>query len=208
MTKDNEQYLILNESIGNSKLFLSILPIWTESLQSFKKVLNLNESFSTLQTDEFSDFVLDLDILYESIQELLINRNNNSVYWIQKRNRYSHNEELVLNLAPLNTAEILENYLYVNEIGTLLTSATLSVNGSLDFASTQYGIQNQYSSIINSPFDYKSMVLLGLIRDLHDPRDQLYQQKLDSTLIDNCSSTSKGKQSDKKIISKNFFINA
>ena len=192
VTKDNEQYLIINESIGNSKLFLSILPIWTESLQSFKKVLNLNESFSTLQTDEFSDFVLDLDILYESIQELLINRNNNSVYWIQKRNRYSHNEELVLNLAPLNTAEILENYLYVNEIGTLLTSATLSVNGSLDFASAQYGIQNQYSSIINSPFDYKSMVLLGLIRDLPDPRDQLYQQKLDSTLIDICSSTKGG----------------
>ena len=192
VSKDYEQHLIINESIGNSKLFQSILPIWTESLQSFKKLLNLNESISTSQTDEFCDFILDLDILYESIQELLINRNNNSVYWIQKRNRYSANEELILNLAPLNTAEILENYLYVNEIGTLLTSATLSVNESLDFASTQYGIQNQNSSIIKSPFDYKSMVLLGLVRDIPDPRDQLYQQKLDSTLIDICSSTKGG----------------
>ena len=192
VSKDYEQYLIINESIGHSKFFQSILPIWTESLQSFKKILNLNESITSLQTDEFSDFILGLDILYESIQELLINRNSNSVYWIQKRNRNHANEELVLNLAPLNTAEILENYLYVNEIGTLLTSATLSVNESLDFASNQYGIQNQNSSIIKSPFDYKSMVLLGLVRDIPDPRDQLYQQKLDSTLIDICSSTKGG----------------
>ena len=36
------------------------------------------------------------------------------------------------------------------------------------------------------------MVLLGLVRDIPDPRDQLYQQKLDSTLIDICSSTKGG----------------
>lgn len=192
VTQNNIQNLIVNEQIANSKPFISLLPIWNESLQSFKKILNLNESIPELQADEFSDFIFDLDLLYESIQELLINRNDNSVYWINKRNRYQSNEELSLKLAPLNTAEILENYLYVNEVGTLLTSATLSINGSLDYASTQYGIDNTNSSVIKSPFDYKNMVLLGLIRDIPDPRNELYQQKLDSTLVDICSSTKGG----------------
>ena len=192
VTQNNIQNLIVTDQIGKSKLFTSLLPIWNESLQSFKKILNLNESISELQTDEFSNFILDLDLLYESIQELLINRNDDSVYWINKRNRYAHNEDISLKLAPLNTAEILENYLYVNEIGTLLTSATLSVNGSLDYASTQYGIHNPNSSVIKSPFDYKNMVLLGLIRDIPDPRNEMYQKILDSSLIDICSSTQGG----------------
>ena len=192
VTQKNIQNLIVNEQIGSAKIFTSLLPIWNESLQSFKKILNLNESISELQTDEFNDFILDLDVLYESIQELLINRNDSSVYWINKRNRFASNEDISLKLAPLNTAEILENYLYANEIGTLLTSATLSVNGSLDYASSQYGIDNPNSSVITSPFDYKNMVLLGLIQDIPDPRNELYQQKLDSSLIDICSSTKGG----------------
>ena len=188
----NAQNLIINETIVNTKPFISLLPIWTESVQSFKKLLNLNETIPDVQTDEFSDFIFELELQYESIQELLLNRTDDSVYWINKRNRFVSNEDTIFKLAPLNTAEILQSYLYSKGIGVLLTSATLSVNNSLDFASLQYGIQNSQSTLIQSPFNYKKMVLLGLVQDMPDPRNDLFQETLDKTLVNICRSTNGG----------------
>ena len=52
VTQKNIQNLIVNQQIGSAKIFTSLLPIWNESLQSFKKILNLNESISEFKIEE------------------------------------------------------------------------------------------------------------------------------------------------------------
>ena len=97
----------------------------------------------------------------------------NHVYWTEgKSNSYNNNQTLSLKAAPLNVAEALRELLFLRPTPIILTSATLTVRGKMDYYAGRIGYCNGDCLIIDSPFDYQSQVKLYLSRKLPEPSEE------------------------------------
>lgn len=88
---------------------------------------------------------------------------------------YSHWAELspdgmsvTLKCTPLSVAPILRKFLF-EKIPTTLASATISVAKKFDYIKGALGIDEAFTSIVGSPFDYKNNCLMYIPSDLPDP---------------------------------------
>jgi Rad3-related DNA helicase len=102
------------------------------------------------------------------------------VYWLDRQGSL---ERVVLRSAPLDVSALLQDRLFKKTRATVLTSATLAVDGRCDYLASRVGIPDASSLIVPSPFDYRSSVLLYLADDMPEPTHPLYQDALESTLI-------------------------
>lgn len=91
------------------------------------------------------------------------------VYWIERRARGVH-----LQATPIDVSSILEKKLS-NRVDTIvLTSATLAVAGSFEFAEQRLGLRNARTLIVESPFDYPRQAMLYIPQHLPDPRNAAF----------------------------------
>lgn len=96
-----------------------------------------------------------------------------SVYWAEGRLLpRGPGMSVELCSAPLNVAEILARILFTPNFPVVLTSATLAVNGKLDFYLARIGFRNGEKIILNSPFDYWKQVKLYLAKSLPAPSEE------------------------------------
>ncbi len=110
----------------------------------------------------------------------------NAVYWLQVRRR---DGRLSLHVAPLQVGELLRDRVFGRLEAAILTSATLSTEGSLEYVRSQLGLEAAEELILGSPFDYKGAVLLYLPVDMPEPNHPAYERALRQTLIDLCRAT-------------------
>jgi ATP-dependent DNA helicase DinG len=85
--------------------------------------------------------------------------------------------------APLDISGLMNQTLYEPMATVVHTSATLSVGGSFDFLSRRIGVEQQPDDrvrtlLVDSPFDFKEQVRLGLPADLPPPDQPLFSQVL------------------------------
>lgn len=100
---------------------------------------------------------------------------NEHVYWAEgKLSSVSHTQMIELDAAPLNVAALLHNILFNGKKSVILTSATLAVNGSLDYFFNRVGFGNGAGIVLDSPFDYAKQVKLYLPRSMPMPTDEEY----------------------------------
>ena len=86
------------------------------------------------------------------------------VAWVPEGN------EAVLHLAPVDVAPALSTLMHATRT-TILTSATLSVGGSLDPLAARLGLEEHRRALrVASPFDYRNQALLYCAAHLPDPR--------------------------------------
>lgn len=102
------------------------------------------------------------------------------VYWLE---RSGNQERMVLRSAPLDVSNLLRDRLFSRSQATILTSATLAVDGRCDFLAQRLGVPDASSLIVPSPFDYRRSVLLYLADDMPDPTHTGYREALMDTLI-------------------------
>jgi DNA polymerase-3 subunit epsilon/ATP-dependent DNA helicase DinG len=108
------------------------------------------------------------------------------VFWLE---RSGATERVLLRSAPLDVSELLQERLFKRPRATVLTSATLAVDGRCDYVASRLGIPDASSLIVPSPFDYRSSVLLYLTDDMPEPTHPLYRDALEQTLIDAIGAT-------------------
>lgn len=92
----------------------------------------------------------------------------------------------VLSAAPLNVSSRLEEMLFSKKRSVVLTSATLSVDGSLEYVASRVGVKGTKETkelVLGSPFDYKSAALLLLCSDIPEPTHAGYRQQLQDAMI-------------------------
>lgn len=100
---------------------------------------------------------------------------NEHVYWAEgKLSSVSRTQMIELDAAPLNVAALLHNILFNGKKSVILTSATLAVNGSLDYFFNRVGFGNGEGIVLDSPFDYAKQVKLYLPRSMPMPTDEEY----------------------------------
>jgi len=107
---------------------------------------------------------------------------NNSIQWLafdKKR------DVLRLHDAPLDVGPLLESKLFSAKETVVLTSATLSVDGSLDYVKGRVGLAKAPvdEQQLGSPFDYQRSTLLYLPTDMPEPNERTYQRALEDGIV-------------------------
>lgn len=108
------------------------------------------------------------------------------VFWLDRRGPL---ERIVFRSAPLDVSGLLQERLFNKTRATVLTSATMAVDGRCDYLASRLGIPDASSLIVPSPFDYRASVLLHLADDMPDPTHPGYRDALEQTLIETLEAT-------------------
>ena len=107
------------------------------------------------------------DELYSSLRGFLAKEDDTrDVAWVETRG-----QGFALRLTPLDVAEHFRRSRSRHGQSWVLTSATLSVNGSFEHFQRRLGVESAQTLQLDSPFDYASNTLLYLPASLPEPRD-------------------------------------
>lgn len=121
--------------------------------------------------------------LRESIRDFITMGQKDTVYWMEeKKSPVSGNIIIELYSAPLKVAELLNKLLFSRPIPAIITSATLAVNGSLEYFCKRTGFANGDTLLLDSPFDYEKQVKLYLGKNMPQPSDPEYNQSASSAI--------------------------
>ena len=102
--------------------------------------------------------------------------------WIARINE-SGRSYLSLRSAPLSVGPELEERLFSRKSSVVLTSATLSSQGSFDYIKECVGLAESQELLVGSPFDYSRAALLLIPEDIPSPTTSGYQQAMERILI-------------------------
>jgi ATP-dependent DNA helicase DinG len=89
------------------------------------------------------------------------------VYFVEQRGR-----SIQLRAAPIDPSEIIRDEVLGGRFATILTSATLSVEGSFGYALDRLGLREARTLSVPSEFDYRTQALLYLPAEMPDPRSR------------------------------------
>ncbi len=144
-------------------------------LESAVKKLEENEKLS-VQKEELAGARRLLWEAHVLIDEFIHQEDPAMTYWIEQgRGRFPN---IILNTAPTSVAESVGPKLFRPGSTVVLTSATLSVNGSLDYFKSRVGASDAHTSILDSPFDFQRQMRLLLVRDIAPPDQPAFEQEL------------------------------
>ena len=114
------------------------------------------------------------------VEGFVVQPDEGYVYWVT----LSGQERMpVLSASPLNVAPKLEEVLFSQNRCVVLTSATLSVQESMQYMRDRVGLANAEELAVGSPFDFKRAALLLIPSEMPDPADGGYQQALQEAVV-------------------------
>ncbi len=90
------------------------------------------------------------------------------VYWMELEGR---RRQLVLHSAPVEVAPVLKAALFDSVPAVVMTSATLAVNGTLDYFLGRVGASGSEGIGVGSPFDYARQMRVWIPDRMPDPSD-------------------------------------
>jgi ATP-dependent DNA helicase DinG len=93
------------------------------------------------------------------------------VHFIEQRGR-----AVQLRAAPIDASTIIREAVLSGRHATVLTSATLAVDGSFDYALGRLGLADATTLRLPSEFDYRTQALLYLPADMPDPRSRAFNR--------------------------------
>lgn len=129
-----------------------------------------NEVFEMEQKIEVGSAAERLKGVRDSLQTVLEVRDAEAVYWAERRSPphdspRSSKGDVVLNMAPLDISEAMDEQVYSRSAPVIAVSATLTVGGDFSYMQRCLGLRKARTLLLDSPFDYQQNVLL-----LTDPK--------------------------------------
>lgn len=140
-----------------------------DAYRSLLRGLDLLESNLSLVHDapeELIPLVRRLRFLRDTLKFWMESNTRELVYWIERRGKNG----IYLQATPIDVSKLLEEKLFAQMDTVILTSATIAVQGSFDFAQKRLGLKNNRSALVHSHFDYQKQALLYIPQHLPDPR--------------------------------------
>jgi len=101
------------------------------------------------------------------------------VYYLEIRGR-----GVFLRASPIDVSEIVRELLLDRMEATVLTSATLRVDGSFEYVRGRLGIRSAYECHLPSEFDYGSQAILYLPKRMPDPRSPQFIESAGREVIE------------------------
>lgn len=112
--------------------------------------------------------------LEQDFQDFLKQSKDDSVYWVESEGK--NRKFLSLRSAPINVAPDVKRCLFDKFESVVLTSATLSCDGSSGFGffAERIGLEKFRPLKLGSPFDYQKQVTIYIETDLAEPNDATF----------------------------------
>jgi DNA polymerase-3 subunit epsilon/ATP-dependent DNA helicase DinG len=123
--------------------------------------------------------------MWAGLDRILMEPDDEGIYWIS----VARNDEITLHSAPLHVGPMLAERFFMEKDCVVLTSATLRTGGSFKFMENRLQIEDPLKVALDSPFDYKTSVLLYVPKDIPEPNQPYYQKTVQQALIDLCRAT-------------------
>jgi len=123
--------------------------------------------------------------LWTGLGGIITASDDEQVYWLT----ISPGHEIRLQSAPLQVGPLLRESLFDQKACVVLTSATLRTENSFHYIEERLGLEDPIELALDSPFDFKSAVLLYVPKDLPEPSEPYYQKNVEQAIIDLCPAT-------------------
>ena len=107
--------------------------------------------------------------LRDHLTFLLEAANPSFVYFLENRNR-----GVFLRAAPIDVSHIINEMLFNRMRATIMTSATLTVEGSFDYVKGRLGVPEADAVRVQSEFDFTEQAILYLPKQMPPPRSPQY----------------------------------
>jgi DNA polymerase-3 subunit epsilon/ATP-dependent DNA helicase DinG len=127
-----------------------------------------------------------LQELQDQINACIAEPSAGAIYWASVSAR---DERVVLHAAPLHVGPLVQKHLFHAKKSVILTSATLTTDGSFDFVRERLNAWEADELALGSPFDYKNSTLLYLPTDIPEPNQSYYQKTVEQALVELCRAT-------------------
>ena len=142
----------------------------------------LDEALDRLEkeVDVFSEKIPEADSVVRRIRQtrfdlgfIVKQADTNFVYWLERRGR-----GIFLQASPIDVSALLQEKLFDKVESCILTSATLSTNGSFNFIRDRLGLKSGQTNTLVAPssFDYEKQSILYLPKAMPDPRAPEFSQ--------------------------------
>lgn len=141
-----------------------------------------DEALESEQEDlaiELSTTLRESVVLRARLQETVTAPSVDAVYWIELSQIA---ERISLHAAPLHVGQMLNEQLFEPVRSLVLTSATLSTDGSFEFLRERLGLDDADEIAVPSPFDYERSTLLYIADDIPEPNAPNYQRRIEETM--------------------------
>lgn len=120
------------------------------------------------------------------LNSIIANPDAEMIYWCEVARQ---TQAVSMHAAPLHVGERLESGLYAERLTLVLTSATLTTDGSFGYLRERLSLSEARAVQIESPFDYEAAALLYLAADMPEPGQPGYQRRLEQGLVALCEAT-------------------
>jgi DNA polymerase-3 subunit epsilon/ATP-dependent DNA helicase DinG len=124
-------------------------------------------------SEQNADFVTQLD-------RGLINPDPNGVYWLDST---SGPESVALCSAPIDVGSQIAASIFAEKETVVLTSATLTTDGSFAHFKRQTGVVDSRDLAVPSPFDYRKSALVYLANDIPEPVHRDYHHAVSEAIL-------------------------
>ena len=149
----------------------------------------LDDALARLETDVdlFSEKMPEADSVVKRIRQtrfdldfIVKQADRNYVYWLERRGR-----GVFLQASPVDVSQLLQEKLFSKVESCILTSATLSANGSFNFIRDRLGLTagKTNSLVAPSSFDYEKQAIIYLPKAMPDPRAPEFPQMAAAEII-------------------------
>lgn len=150
---------------------------------------SLDENLKRLETeiDVYSEKMPEADSVVRRIKQtrndldfIVKQADRNFVYWLERRGR-----GIFLQASPVDVSELLQEKLFKKVETCVLTSATLSTNGSFNFIRDRLGLAQSKTTTLVAPssFDHEKQAILYLPKAMPDPRSPEFLQVAANEII-------------------------
>lgn len=122
--------------------------------------------------------------LRDNLRFLLEASNPSFVYFLETRNR-----GVFLRAAPIDVSGIIRQQLLDRMTATVMTSATLTVEGSFEYVKNRLGVPDAADIRVPSEFDFTEQAILYLPRQMPAPKSPEYSAAVAREVLDLLSRT-------------------
>ena len=107
------------------------------------------------------------------------------VYYLDIRGR-----GVFLRASPIDVSDVIREMLLDRMVATVLTSATLTVDGRFDYVRSRLGVRHAHEARLASEFDYTRQAILYLPKKMPDPRSPQFVIEAGREVVDILQRTS------------------
>jgi len=124
------------------------------------------------QENELNEFIIRLSefsyILEDFINQKRNEKNNDFVYWVELSSLRPDSNVSICS-SPVDVSDYFRKNIFREKNSTILTSATLTINGNFEYFRKRLGADNLNEIKLNSPFDFYKQVKILIPKEIPEP---------------------------------------